>query len=67
MLVENGCFGGEPISEALAGRLGNLVILPLEGESVWWYEKGVFEIDYSGHHGGLTPGEAEVPLLIGEL
>jgi hypothetical protein len=67
LLVENGYFAGLPVSEALAGRLGNLVILPLEGESVWWYEKGVFEIDYYGHHGGLTPGEIEVPLLIGEL
>ena len=43
---------------------GNLVILPFEGEAVWWYEAGRFEQKFFGHHGGLTPGEMETPLLI---
>ncbi|WP_424357095.1 alkaline phosphatase family protein [Methanocella sp. MCL-LM] len=63
-LISGGYFGaGEP-SEALGGRLGNLVILPLQGESVWWYEKDVFEVTFKGHHGGLTRDEMEIPLLI---
>jgi hypothetical protein len=66
-LIEAGYFGRGRISEALAGRLGNLVILPLDGESAWWYEKGLFEIKYLGHHGGLTRQEMEIPFLAWEL
>ena len=66
-LVENGYFGQKHVSEALAGRLGDLVILPFEGECVWWYEKGLFEISFLGHHGGLTKNEMEIPFLAWEL
>ncbi len=66
-LVDNGYFGGQYISEALAGRLGNLAVLPFEGQSVWWYEKGVFEIKFLGHHGGLTRQEMEIPFLAWDL
>jgi predicted AlkP superfamily pyrophosphatase or phosphodiesterase len=66
-LIVNGYFGDRHISEALAGRLGNLVILPFEGQCVWWYEKGLFEIDFLGHHGGLTKQEMEIPFLAWDL
>lgn len=66
-LVEDGYFGERFISEALAGRLGNLVILPLEGQCVWWYEKDLFEIRFLGHHGGLTKREMEIPFLAWDL
>jgi predicted AlkP superfamily pyrophosphatase or phosphodiesterase len=66
-LVDNGYFGGPYISEALASRLGNLVILPFEGQSVWWYEKDLFEIKFLGHHGGLTRQEMEIPFLAWDL
>ncbi len=62
-LVEQGYFMRKEISKALAGRLGNIVILPLKGESVWWYEKNVYEITFIGHHGGLTKEEMEIPFL----
>jgi predicted AlkP superfamily pyrophosphatase or phosphodiesterase len=62
-LVENGYFGERYVSEALGGRLGNLVILPFEGQCVWWYEKELFEIKFLGHHGGLTKQEMEIPFL----
>jgi hypothetical protein len=45
-------------------RVGNLVILPYRGEAVWWYEKDRFEQKFRGHHGGLTPQEMEIPLLM---
>lgn len=54
-------FFGSSISEAFLERVGNLLILPYDGESVWWYEKDRFEITYLGHHGGLTREEMEVP------
>lgn len=63
-LVEQGCFGPPPISKALQDRLGNLVVLPFEGESVFWWGDGHFEQKFCGHHGGLTPLEMEIPLLL---
>lgn len=60
-LVEQGYFGTP--SDALLERLGNVVILPRPGETVWWYRKGKFEQKFYGHHGGLTPAEMETLLL----
>ena len=62
-LLQDGFFGCLPVSDALLTRLGNLVILPYNGESVYWYEKDRFEQRYRGHHGGLTPQEMLIPLL----
>ena len=61
-LIEQGYFGAE-ISLEFRERVGNLVILPYRYESVWWYEKGTFEQNFYGHHGGLTPQEIEIPYL----
>ncbi len=66
-LIEKGYFGEKRISERLAERLGNVVVLPYEGYSVWWYEEGLFEIKFYGHHGGLTRQEMEIPFLAWEL
>ena len=63
-LIENNYFGTKNISKALMGRLGNLAILPLENWTVWWYKEGVFEVSTSGHHGGLSSDEMEIPLLV---
>jgi hypothetical protein len=63
-LVERGLFGDPPLSADFHARAGNLVILPYRGESVWWYERGRFEQNYFGHHGGLTREEIEIPLLL---
>lgn len=65
-LMENGYFGPE-ISKRFRERVGDLVILPYHNESVWWYEKKVFEQNFYGHHGGLTPQEMEIPLLTLEI
>jgi predicted AlkP superfamily pyrophosphatase or phosphodiesterase len=61
-LIKDGFFGRN-ISKEFTERVGNLVILPYAGESVWWYEEGVFEQKHIGHHGGLTPEEMEIPFL----
>lgn len=63
-LVAEGYFGPPPFSPNFLPRLGDLVILPFEGESVWWHEKDRFEMKFYGHHGGLTAGEMEIPLLL---
>jgi hypothetical protein len=57
-LLREGFFGPAP-SERLRKRLGNLVVLPYDGESVYWYEEGRFDMHYLGHHGGLTPAEMD--------
>jgi len=60
-LINNGYFGAE-VSSRFRERVGNLVILSYWNESVWWYEKGKFEMKFYGHHGGLTPQEMETIL-----
>jgi len=63
-LMEQLIFGKDEPSQEFLGRVGNVVILPYENETVWWYEKGKFEMHFFGHHGGLTPQEMEIPLLV---
>jgi len=65
-LLAEGYFGPE-ISDEFRGRLGDLVILPYRGQSVWWYVKDKFEQRFFGHHGGLSPEELEIPLFTCEL
>jgi len=57
-------FGLQEPSQAFSNRVGNVVILPYPHETTWWYEEGVFEMRFVGHHGGLTPQEMEIPLMV---
>lgn len=61
--IDQGFFGSEPPSATFLARVGNLVVLPYAGESVWWIEPGRFIQDKRGHHGGLTPQEMETHIL----
>ncbi len=63
-LIAAGYFGTDAPSPEFMARVGNLVILPYENQTVWWYEKGRFEMKFHGHHGGLSPQEMEIPLLL---
>jgi predicted AlkP superfamily pyrophosphatase or phosphodiesterase len=63
-LIEQGYFGGEPVSPDFLARAGNLVILPYQNGTVWWYEKDKSEMKFYGHHGGLTRAEMEIPLIL---
>ena len=56
-------FGSQEPSQQFLKRVGNLVILPYPGETAWWYEEGVFDMHFLGHHGGLTPQEMEIPFM----
>ena len=62
-LIGQGFFGAAAPAQAFRERVGNLVILPYHGESVWWFEKGRFEQKFYGNHGGLTRDEMETLLL----
>lgn len=57
-LIERGAFGGS-ISEHFLDRVGDVVVLPHEGYSVWMLEG----LTKRGQHGGLTLKEIEIPLL----
>lgn len=61
-LINADYFGPPPFDPRFRARVGDLVILPNPGESVWWYEKDRFEQRFYGHHGGLTPAEMAIPL-----
>ncbi len=63
-LIEQGYFGPKGVSAQFQARVGNLVVLPYAGESVYWLGDGRFRQKYYGHHGGLTPQEMEIPLLL---
>jgi hypothetical protein len=57
-LVAEGVFGPR-IGPRLVERLGDVCVLPGAGETVWWREPRRFDMRFRGHHGGLTPEEAE--------
>jgi predicted AlkP superfamily pyrophosphatase or phosphodiesterase len=61
-LVADGVFGPS-VSQRLRDRLGDVVILPELGESVYWYTPGRFIQRMWGQHGGLTAQEMEIPLI----
>jgi Uncharacterized proteins of the AP superfamily len=63
-LLREHFFGLQPPSRTFLQRVGNVVILPYKRETVWWYEEGRFSMHFQGHHGGLTPEEMEIPLLL---
>lgn len=65
-LMNRGLFGPPPLSPRFLERIGNLVILPHEKESVFWYEKDRFEHRFLGNHGGLTRAEMETIFLFQE-
>jgi predicted AlkP superfamily pyrophosphatase or phosphodiesterase len=62
-LLKQGFFGKD-ISETFLSHVGDIVILSLNHESVWWYEKDKFEVVYNGYHGGLTKDEIEIPFAV---
>ncbi len=62
-LISQGFFGESPVSQRFLERVGNLVVLPYEGQAVWWFEKRKFQQNFYAAHGGLTRGEAETIFL----
>ncbi len=62
-LIEQGIFGPLPLSARFYERIGNMVILPYEDQSVFWFEQNRFENRFYGNHGGLTRQELETIFL----
>lgn len=62
-LIEKGYFGSQTPPERFRKNIGDLVILPYPGESVFWHHDGLFSKKFLGHHGGMTSHEMEIPLI----
>lgn len=62
-LAEAGLFGAT--SEAFWRRVGDVVVLPYEGQLVWWRDDSLPKNaqEFHGHHGGLSPQEMTIPLI----
>ncbi|MBX7145506.1 MAG: alkaline phosphatase family protein [Oligoflexia bacterium] len=59
-LVEQGFWGKIVDSSRILSNLGNVVVLPKPGESIFWSGKsGQFRVNYNGNHGGLSRDEME--------
>ena len=63
-LIDQGYFGPLPPSPAFLSRVGNLLILPHAGQTVWWYEEGRYGMRYHGMHGGLSQDEMMIPVCL---
>ncbi len=61
-LLDDGVFGPAP-SQRLRSRIGDVLVLPRAGETVWWFEQGRYEQSFRGHHGGASADEMEIPLI----
>ena len=55
-LVAAGWFGD--VGERLRARLADVCVLPAPRETVWWRDRGRFDMRFRGHHGGLSDDEA---------
>lgn len=62
-LLKEGLFGNVKPTKQFLDRLGNLVLLPKNNETVWWYVRGHFEQHFYALHGGLSREELEIPFL----
>lgn len=62
-MIAEGVFG-PVVTPRLRDRVGDLMILPGEGQRVWWSGGGRFRIrEKLGDHGGLSADEMEIPLI----
>lgn len=63
-LIDQGYFGPVPPAPAFLNRVGNLLILPHAGQTVWWYEEDRYGMRYRGMHGGLSRDEMLIPVCL---
>lgn len=61
-LMEEGLFGKQ-LSKTFLERVGNLAILPMADNTVWWHQEGPEGLPYKGYHGGLSREEVETTFL----
>ncbi len=60
--IARGYWGPSP-SSRLLDRIGDAVVLPNAGETVWIREGGLWQTRFVGYHGGLAPEEMIIPFI----
>jgi len=66
-MVEDGWFGSGTPSEAFLERAGNLMVVPLGWETVWFSNPEGRKLSFLGQHGGLNSDEMLVPFAVANL
>ncbi len=67
VMVKDGWFGlGEP-SEEFLERAGNLMVVPLGKETIWFANPDGRRLSFLGQHGGLSREEMMVPFAVANL
>ncbi len=65
--MKAGVFGLNKPTPRFMERTGNLMVLPKDSNLVWYrYARGD-RFDLRGHHGGLSPRELMIPLVVSRL
>jgi len=59
--LEDGLFGKGKLHKKFRNRIGNLLILPYDGTTIWYEHIKDKKFDLLGMHGGLSPDEMLVP------
>lgn len=66
-LVDKGLFGIGNATKKFKDRIGDLIILPLANNTVWYIFPNTSPLDIKGHHGGLTKDEMLIPFFASRL
>jgi hypothetical protein len=66
-MQEVGLLGPNEISSDYVERLGTIAILPEPGQSVYWHKPPHLTYGDPSNHGGVSPEEMEIPLLLLQL
>ena len=65
--IDRGLFGIGAVRKTFSERVGDLLILPHNNETIWFeHFKGV-KFSSLGHHGGLNQNEMLVPFMFSKL
>ncbi len=60
--IKMGIFGNG--SDEFLQRIGNIILLPYKGKTVWFeHIKGEL-VEFKGHHGGMSEDEMKIPFAI---
>lgn len=65
--IKMGLFGSDKPSKRFLERVGDILILPYGGETIWYEHVKGDLLEFLGHHGGLSKEETLVPFGIARL
>lgn len=63
-MIERGLLGPLAVSAEYLERLGRVMVLPYPGHSVYWDKPPYFGYGDISNHGGVSPQEMEIPIMM---